>query len=101
MDRWRKECTSEERVRLFVPKGKFIVSSMFFGGDKCVAPVPMTIQVRGTILATPDASEYENGEWLIFEDVKGLKLIGGGTFDGRGKTFCPFNDCKKQGQGIN
>lgn len=94
MDAWRETCHSKVNARLLVPQGRFVVSSMYFAGP-CSTPGPVTIQVVGTVVATTDISEYENGEWLIFEDLNGLKLIGGGTFDGMGKTaWAHTEDCE-------
>ncbi|KAJ1407680.1 Pectin lyase fold/virulence factor [Sesbania bispinosa] len=85
MDAWREACHSKEQARLLIPEGRFLVSTMYFAGP-CSTPGPITIQVVGTVVATTDISEYVNGEWLMFEDINGLKLIGGGTFDGQGKA---------------
>lgn len=84
MDAWRAVCKSTVQARLLVPQGRFLVSTMYFAGP-CTTPGPITVQVEGTVLATTDISEYVNGEWLMFEDITGIKLIGGGTFDGQGK----------------
>ncbi|OIV91691.1 hypothetical protein TanjilG_26544 [Lupinus angustifolius] len=97
MDAWRATCKSPGQNRLLIPQGRFLVSSMFFAGP-CMSPKPITIQVVGTVLATTDISEYENGEWLMFEDIAGLKLIGGGTFDGQGQdSWSQTEDCEKSG----
>lgn len=85
MDAWRAACKSKVQSRLLIPMGRFVVSSMFFAGP-CLTPGPLTVQVVGTVVATTDISEYENGEWLMFQEIAGLKIIGGGTFDGRGKA---------------
>lgn len=94
MDAWRATCKSNVQARLLVPQGRFVVSTMFFAGP-CSTPNPVTIQVVGTVVATTDISEYENGEWLMFEELNGLKLIGGGTFDGAGKSsWAHTENCK-------
>lgn len=85
MDAWRAACQSKVQARLLVPQGRFLVSTMFFSGP-CLTPGPITVQVVGTVVATTDISEYVNGEWLMFQDINGIKLIGGGTFDGQGKA---------------
>ncbi|XP_061369318.1 polygalacturonase-like [Gastrolobium bilobum] len=85
MDAWRATCKSKVQARLLIPQGRFLVSEMFFAGP-CLTPGPITIQVVGTVVATTDISEYVDGEWLMFEDLSGIKLIGGGTFDGSGKA---------------
>ncbi|KAL9314872.1 hypothetical protein ACSQ67_020324 [Phaseolus vulgaris] len=84
MDAWRETCHSKGNARVLVPEGRFVVSTMFFAGP-CTTPDPVTIQVVGTVVATTDISEYVNGEWLMFESIDGIRLIGGGTFDGVGK----------------
>ncbi|KAJ1395333.1 Pectin lyase fold/virulence factor [Sesbania bispinosa] len=89
MQAWQAVCKSPEQSRLYVPAGRFLVSSMFFQGP-CLAPNPVTIQVEGTVLASTDISEYENGDWLMFQKLNGLKLIGGGTFDGQGQSSWEF-----------
>lgn len=85
MDAWRATCKSKVQARLLIPQGRFLVSTMYFSGP-CFTPGPVTIQVVGTVLATTDISEYVNGEWLLFEDLAGVKLLGGGTFDGQGRS---------------
>ncbi|KAI9080035.1 hypothetical protein K1719_037968 [Acacia pycnantha] len=101
MHAWQAACKSKEQARLVVPKGQFLVSSMFFAGP-CLTPGPITIEVEGTILASTDPSDYVNADWLIFQDLSGFKLIGGGTFDAQGKSmwphtfdcdYRPFSDC--------
>ncbi|KAG4949195.1 hypothetical protein JHK82_042392 [Glycine max] len=94
MDAWRATCKSNVQARLLIPQGRFVVSTMFFAGP-CLTPGPITIQVVGTVVATTDISEYVNGEWLMFEDLDGVKLIGGGTFDGMGKeSWATTENCE-------
>jgi galacturan 1,4-alpha-galacturonidase len=39
-------------------------------------------------------------EWVHFSNVDGLLVIGGGTFDARGATAWPLNECpRKRGWG--
>ncbi|RDX88500.1 Polygalacturonase, partial [Mucuna pruriens] len=84
MAAWRATCQSKVQARLLIPEGRFVVSTMFFSGP-CLSPRPVTIKVVGTILASTQISDYVNGEWLMFQDLNGIKLIGGGTFNGRGR----------------
>ncbi|KAG5005996.1 hypothetical protein JHK85_024538 [Glycine max] len=94
MHAWRAACKSNVQARLLIPKGRFVVSTMFFAGP-CLTPGPITIQVVGTVAATTDISEYANGEWLMFEELDGIKLIGGGTFDGMGKgSWATAENCE-------
>ena len=99
MDAWQATCKSPVQSRFFVPPGRFLVSSMIFGGP-CLSPNPITIQVVGTVLATTDISEYENGEWLMFQNLNGIKLIGAGIFDGQGKESWRFTEnCEAGSEG--
>jgi galacturan 1,4-alpha-galacturonidase len=91
MDGWQAACKSKVQARLLIPLGRFLVSSMFFAGP-CLTPGPITIQVVGTVVATTDISEYEDGEWLMFQKISGLKLLGGGTFDGQGQSAWKHNE---------
>ncbi|TKY54175.1 Polygalacturonase protein [Spatholobus suberectus] len=85
MDAWKKVChESFGPTRLLVPPGKYLLSPMFFTGP-CNASSPITFQVQGTVLASTDLSEYVNEDWLRFEKNNGLKIIGGGIFDGQGQ----------------
>ncbi|XP_027905240.1 exopolygalacturonase-like [Vigna unguiculata] len=93
MNAWRATCDSTEQARLLVPEGRFLLSSMFFAGP-CSTPEPVTIQVVGTIVAPTDLSEYVDSEWLLFEDMDGIKLLGGGTFDGVGmESWLTASNC--------
>ncbi|CAL0325402.1 unnamed protein product [Lupinus luteus] len=86
MDAWQTTCrTNKEQSRMYVPAGRFLVSPIIFAGP-CLSPNPITIQVVGTVLASTDISEYSEGTWLQFEHIDGLKIIGGGSFDGQGQS---------------
>ncbi|XP_057417528.1 exopolygalacturonase-like [Lotus japonicus] len=85
MTAWQTVCHSPAPGRILVPAGRFLVSSMFFQGP-CLSPHPVTLQVEGTVLASADLSEFENGDWLMFQHINGLKIFGGGTFDGQGQS---------------
>ncbi|KAI5415717.1 exopolygalacturonase [Lathyrus oleraceus] len=99
MSAWQAVCHTQGQNRLYIPAGTFLVSSMFFSGP-CLAPNPITIQVVGTVLATTDISEYENGEWLMFQHINGLKIIGGGVFDGQGQKAWQYTEnCEKSNSG--
>lgn len=92
MDAWQKVChQTTGPVRLLIPEGRFLISSMYFSGP-CTCQTPVTIQVKGYVMATTDISEYENGDWLMFEKLNGLKIIGGGTFDGQGKKSWEYSE---------
>ncbi|MED6130316.1 hypothetical protein PIB30_000214 [Stylosanthes scabra] len=99
MDAWQATCKSKVQSRMYVPEGRFLVSSMFFQGP-CMTPHPVTVQVDGTVLAPTDISEFENDEWLLFQNLDGVRLIGQGTFDGQGKDSWKYTeDCEAKKDG--
>ncbi|ESW26300.1 hypothetical protein PHAVU_003G107500 [Phaseolus vulgaris] len=100
MTAWQKVChQTSGPARLLIPQGRFLVSSMYFSGP-CTSQTPVTIQVQGYVMATTDLSEYENGDWLIFQKHDGLKIIGGGTFDGQGKQSWSYSEnCESSADG--
>ncbi|CAK8563716.1 unnamed protein product [Lathyrus sativus] len=99
MTAWQAVCKTAGQNRLYVPAGNFLLSTMIFAGP-CLAPNPITIQVVGTILATTDISEYVNEDWLMFQKINGLKIIGGGTFDGQGQKSWEYTEnCEKANTG--
>ncbi|KAI7985611.1 Exopolygalacturonase [Camellia lanceoleosa] len=45
---------------------------------------PVTVEIQETILANSNMSEFSGKACLLFQDVDGLKVLGGGTFNGQG-----------------
>lgn len=89
---WLAACHSYNPATLFVPPGVvFILGETAFHGP-CKNPV--TFVVQGTLQALANVSAYSGDGWISFEDVIGLTLTGGGTFDGQGQAVWQYNDCK-------
>ena len=78
-------------ARLLVPPGNFLIGPVIFQGP-CTSQM-FVVQVQGTIKASTDISEYDEDHWFLFENINGLTVTGGGTFDGQGATSWEFNDC--------
>ncbi|GAB4851321.1 hypothetical protein Ancab_030616 [Ancistrocladus abbreviatus] len=93
MEAWRAACQNPGKSRLLVPAGVFAVSAIIFGGP-CKATPPIVFQLSGTLKAVTDISMYASPEWLLFEDIKGLVIFGGGAVDGQGPKMWAMNDCK-------
>ncbi|GMH08292.1 hypothetical protein Nepgr_010132 [Nepenthes gracilis] len=94
MDAWRAACDHSGKARLLIPAGVFSLSAIVFGGP-CKGISPMVVQISGVLKAVPDVSMYPSPEWLLFEDIKGLVVLGGGAVDGQGQLMWSMNDCKK------
>lgn len=90
MKAWVAACKSGGPAKLLIPEGKYVTGPVVFQGP-CKGFV--TVEVRGTVQATTDVSEYSSPEWFSFENINGLLLNGGGTFDGQGATVWKYNDC--------
>ncbi|GAB2266697.1 hypothetical protein Dimus_001691 [Dionaea muscipula] len=93
MEAWRAACHHPGKARFLVPPGVFVISAIIFGGPCQTSPI--VFQLSGILRAVPDVSLYETAEWLLFEDVHGLVVLGGGTVDGQGQLLWQYNDCKQ------
>ncbi|KAK9725591.1 hypothetical protein RND81_05G155600 [Saponaria officinalis] len=94
MGAFRAACDHPGKSRLLIPPGIFAVSQVVFAGP-CKGPGPMVVQIVGTIRAVTDVSMYPEPEWLIFEDLNGLVIFGGGIVDGQGADVWKYADCDK------
>jgi galacturan 1,4-alpha-galacturonidase len=53
------------------------------------------VQLQGNLIASTDISEFASPEWITFEYVSNVVLIGaGGTINGQGPSVWKNNDCK-------
>ncbi|XP_039008668.1 polygalacturonase-like [Hibiscus syriacus] len=99
---WKYACSSSQGATMVVPKQKiYRLKPINFSGP-CKSP--LILQIYGTIKATEDHSDYEDGgrRWLFFDKVQNLRVEGGGTIDGSGRTWweksCKINEalpCKE------
>ncbi|ONI18231.1 hypothetical protein PRUPE_3G203800 [Prunus persica] len=65
-----------------IAKGNYLAGAVKFQGP-CKAPV--SVRVKGTLqaLAEPEKLKSQDG-WVVFQNIDGLTVSGGGTFDGQG-----------------
>ncbi|KAH7862916.1 hypothetical protein Vadar_011078 [Vaccinium darrowii] len=89
---WNAACKSNGAAKVVIPPGTYMSGEVFFDGP-CICSKPITVEVQGTILAQTDLSEYPNGQWFSIEDVDGVVVTGGGTFDGRGEASWQYDNC--------
>nr|DAD38142.1 TPA_asm: hypothetical protein HUJ06_008783 [Nelumbo nucifera] len=92
MRTWVAACNSKDQARVLIPEGIYRIGPVIFQGP-CNSPDPIIVQVKGTVKATDDISEYPSPEWVSFEKLDGVILTGGGTFDGQGQAVWQYNDC--------
>ncbi|XP_043714446.1 exopolygalacturonase [Telopea speciosissima] len=90
---WKAACGSSGSVKLYIPKGTFLLGPVKFVGP-CKTIDSITVQMQGFLKATTDLNRYgSSDDWIEFGWVEGLTLTGGGTFDGQGAASWPFNKC--------
>jgi polygalacturonase len=83
---WADACRSTRPAAVYVPPGRYLVSSATFSGP-CHAHAAVTFAVAGTIVAPAGAGgRGSSGRWITFESMEGL-VVSGGTFDGRGRAL--------------
>ncbi|KAK9015482.1 hypothetical protein V6N11_006588 [Hibiscus sabdariffa] len=83
---WNYACSSSQGATMVVPKKTYRLKPINFSGP-CKSP--LVLKIYGTIKASTDHSDYEgNGRrWLYFDNVQNLRVEGGGTIDGNGRTW--------------
>ncbi|CAA7050976.1 unnamed protein product [Microthlaspi erraticum] len=84
-------CQSPSPSKVVIPKGEFKLGEIELRGP-CKAPVEITLQ--GTVKA--DGNSIAGREkWVVFGNMNGFKLNGGGVFDGEGNAAWRTNNCHK------
>ncbi|RLN24690.1 putative alcohol dehydrogenase superfamily protein precursor [Panicum miliaceum] len=92
---WADACRSTRPATVFVPPGRYLVSSATFTGP-CRSHAAVTFAVAGTVVAPAGSGgRGSSGRWITFENVDGL-VVSGGTLDGRGRALW---ECRRRGQG--
>jgi hypothetical protein len=83
---WQAACHANGKTRLLIPKGNFKAAQIYFAGP-CTAS-QIVVQLQGNLIASTDISEFASPEWITFEYVSNVVLIGaGGTINGQGPSF--------------
>ncbi|CAK9139849.1 unnamed protein product [Ilex paraguariensis] len=94
LNAWTAACASAQPATIYVPPGRYMLSSAFFDGQICKASF-ITIRIDGTLVAPSDYNVNGHaGHWIKFERVSGLSIYGG-TLDGQGT---PLWACKASGR---
>ncbi|XP_050237274.1 exopolygalacturonase-like [Mercurialis annua] len=86
---WRAACDSGAAgAKMLIPKGNYVAGPMVFEGP-CKGKI--TFELQGIVKATTDLSQYSDPNWISFERIDGLTMLGGGTFDGQGAASWKYN----------
>ncbi|KAF8673765.1 hypothetical protein HU200_048519 [Digitaria exilis] len=93
---WSEACNSSDyRPMLLVPEGKsYLLMPVTFRGP-CRA-TSITTMIMGTLEAPSNRSIWQDQnlqEWITFEDIDRLHVLGGGTLNGNGQEWW-VNSCK-------
>ncbi|KAF3325435.1 exopolygalacturonase-like protein [Carex littledalei] len=92
---WEAACKSSGKVKIQIPNGNYKLGPITFSGP-CSNVTTLTIFNKGTIKASTNLGKYKSDAWIEFAEVNGLRLDGGGTFDGQGAVTWSQNSCSKQ-----
>lgn len=88
---WEAACFSPRPAVLLVPGGKRYLLKLVALSGPCKSSV--TVTVEGTLVASRDRSDWSGGgtdrrrHWIVFRQVDGLTVGGGGAVDGSGETW--------------
>ncbi|KAI3852922.1 hypothetical protein MKW92_007187 [Papaver armeniacum] len=88
---WAASCSSSEPSTIYVPKKKYLIGPITFLGP-CKSS-KITFQIDGILIA-PDFKQMQSSNWLKFDRVKGVSIIGG-VLDGRGSSLYSCKLAKK------
>ncbi|CAO2195528.1 unnamed protein product [Urochloa humidicola] len=93
---WADACRSTRPATVYVPPGRYLVSSATFTGPCHAGRAAVTFAIAGTVVAPSAAgARGSSGRWITFENLDGL-VVSGGTLDGRGRALWA---CRQRGHG--
>ncbi|XVF21088.1 hypothetical protein REPUB_Repub12eG0060600 [Reevesia pubescens] len=92
LNAWKESCSSTTPSKILIPKGTYALSQISLDGP-CKSPIEL--QVQGTIMAPANPSAFKEPNWVVFNNIDGLTMSGGGVFDGQGSNVWGKNDCSK------
>ncbi|XP_047339858.1 polygalacturonase-like [Impatiens glandulifera] len=95
---WDSACDSIKPATIYIPPGVYFIQRVQFYGQKCKRfndsnnneYVGIVIRIDGVLLAPTDYNNVSTGNWLKFERVNRLSIVGG-ILHGKGSGLW---DCK-------
>ncbi|KAJ3687334.1 hypothetical protein LUZ61_016498 [Rhynchospora tenuis] len=91
---WDAACAASGKVKIQIPGGTYKLGPIVFKGP-CPNVASLTVVLKGKILASTNLGKFNTDAWVTFYGVKGLRVSGGGTFDGQGAAAWDHNSCSK------
>ncbi|XP_047313504.1 polygalacturonase-like [Impatiens glandulifera] len=100
---WDSACASIKKATIYIPPGLYFIQRVQFYGQKCRKRfnhtnnndqyVGIVIRIDGVLLAPTDYNNNNvtTSNWLQFQRVHRLSIVGSGTLDGKGSALW---DCK-------
>ncbi|KAI3697162.1 hypothetical protein L6452_29969 [Arctium lappa] len=84
---WDSACSSASPATIYVPAGRFFLSSGYFQGESCNNKA-IEFRIDGTLVAPSDYRKFKSASnvWIKFEKVTGVS-IAGGMLDGQGAAL--------------
>ncbi|KAJ9172901.1 hypothetical protein P3X46_016094 [Hevea brasiliensis] len=89
---WKEACAATGSTIVFIQKGDYALRQVDLVGP-CKGDI--TFKLEGTLKAPTNPGDLGGDCWVRFRDVDGLKVSGGGTFDGQGEVAWKQNNCAK------
>ncbi|WOH07204.1 hypothetical protein DCAR_0626633 [Daucus carota subsp. sativus] len=86
LNAWKQACRSGGTV--LVADGTYLVNTIQFSGP-CKGGVTFTVNA---VIVAPKGKSTAN-YWISFHGITGLNIQGNGTFDGKGPSAWPYNNC--------
>ncbi|XP_077246182.1 exopolygalacturonase-like [Tasmannia lanceolata] len=87
---WKEACLCDGMSKVLIPKGTFLVGQVVLEGP-CKGG--LEFEVQGVVRAPSDPNKFDSDSWIAFQSVDGLKINGGGSFDGQGASSWSRNSC--------
>ncbi|KAG9448569.1 hypothetical protein H6P81_008534 [Aristolochia fimbriata] len=91
LNAWKAACRWEgSSSRVLIPQGTFLMGPLVLRGP-CRGP--MVLQVKGIVTAPDlDVFSVNSQDWIQFHYIDGLRIAGGGVFDGQGARAWPIRE---------
>ncbi|KAF5206531.1 ABC transporter ATP-binding protein/permease VMR1 [Thalictrum thalictroides] len=92
---WTQACGATVKSAVLIPAGQYLAAGPVIMKGPCKNRV--TFQLDGTVKAPADLSNLD--DWIAFNYVNGLTVLGKGAIDGQGDLAWSQNQCFKKSEG--